>query len=38
MKKLKEDEAGFIPLLLTVLAIVVAMIIFVYLRVSKANS
>ena len=37
MKKLTSNEYGFIPLLLTVLAIIVAIIVFAYLRVAKAQ-
>lgn len=37
MKKLKEDQAGFIPLLLTVLAVVIVLIVLAYLRVSRAH-
>jgi hypothetical protein len=36
--RLKRSEAGFIPLLLTILAIVVIGIIFVYLRVLHAQN
>jgi hypothetical protein len=35
--RLKNDESGFIPLLLTILLIVLAGIVFVYLRVQAAN-
>lgn len=37
MKKLWHNEQGFIPLLLMLLAIVVAVIIFAYLRVAQAS-
>ena len=37
MKKLKLDEGGFIPLMLTLLAIMVAVIVMVYIRVLKAR-
>jgi sorbitol-specific phosphotransferase system component IIC len=37
MKKLTSNETGFIPLLLTVLAIVAAVIYFVYIRVHHAS-
>jgi len=37
MKKLTHNEHGFIPLLLTVLFVIVAVIVFAYLRVAKAQ-
>jgi hypothetical protein len=37
MKKLTHNEQGFIPLLLTILAIIIAVIVFAYLRVVKAQ-
>ncbi len=33
----KLDEAGLIPILLTVLVVVIAIIYLVYMRVSRAN-
>jgi hypothetical protein len=38
MKKMSTDQRGFIPLLLTVLAIVLALIIVAYLRVERAHN
>lgn len=37
MKKLKQNQQGFIPLLLFVLAVVVGAIVLMYLRVAHAN-
>jgi len=37
MKNIKQNQAGFIPLLLTILAIVVTAIVLVYLRVQKVH-
>jgi len=37
MKKLMHNEQGFIPLLLTILGIVIAVIIFAYLKVAHAG-
>jgi hypothetical protein len=37
MKNLKQNQQGFIPLLLTILAIVVGAIVLMYLRVAHAN-
>jgi hypothetical protein len=39
MKRLRlyQDEAGFIPMLLSIMAVVVFGIIFVYMRVQGAN-
>jgi hypothetical protein len=35
--RLKNDESGFIPLLLSILFIVLAGIVFVFIRVQQAN-
>jgi hypothetical protein len=37
MKKLMHNQAGFIPMLLTILGLVVAVIVLAYLRVSHAS-
>lgn len=37
MKRKQLNEAGFIPMLLTILAVVVAIIYFAYTRVLHAN-
>jgi hypothetical protein len=37
MKTLKADERGFIPLLLSILAVVVFVIVMIYLRVAHAK-
>jgi hypothetical protein len=37
MKNLRQNQKGFIPLLLTIIFIVIAGIVFVYLRVLKAT-
>lgn len=37
MTKLKANQSGFIPMMLALLAILVAVIVFVYLRVQKAH-
>lgn len=37
MKTLKDNDNGFIPMLLTILAIVIAVIVFAYLRVAHAG-
>lgn len=37
MKSLRQNQRGFIPLLLTILAIVVGIIVLAYLRVIHAN-
>ncbi len=37
MKNLKQDEQGLIPLLLTVLFVVGAIIVYAYLRVAQAQ-
>jgi hypothetical protein len=37
MKKLKPNEAGFIPLLLSILALVVLVIFFAYARVAHVQ-
>jgi hypothetical protein len=36
MKNIHQNEEGFIPMMLAILAIVIAIIIFVYLQVSNA--
>jgi hypothetical protein len=35
--RLSDNEAGFIPLLLTILFVVIIGLVFVYLRVQNAN-
>jgi len=37
MKKLKPNQDGFIPMMLTLLAILLTVIVLVYLRVLKAH-
>lgn len=37
MKKLTPNQEGFIPLLLTILAIVVAIVVIAYIRVAGAQ-
>jgi hypothetical protein len=37
MKKIKTDQNGFIPMIITLLVIIVAVIVFAYLRVSHAQ-
>jgi hypothetical protein len=37
MKKLKQNQQGFIPLLLFVLAVVIGAIVMMYLRVAHAS-
>lgn len=37
MKNLKHDEAGLIPLLLTVLIVVIVLIVYVFSRVNSAT-
>lgn len=37
MKKLVVNQEGFIPMMLTLLAIVIAVIVLVYIRVQKAS-
>ena len=37
MKKLKANQAGFIPMLLTILGLVIAIIVLAYLRVAHTN-
>lgn len=37
MKKLTRDQNGFIPMMLTLLIILVAVIVFVYIRVKNAQ-
>jgi len=37
MKNLKQNQRGFIPLLVLVLAVVIGVIVLVYLRVAKAQ-
>lgn len=37
MKKLKQNEAGFIPMLLSILAVVLLVIYFAYTRVLHAT-
>lgn len=37
MSKLSNDQAGFIPMILSILAVVVAVIFFVYTRVMHAH-
>ena len=37
MKNLRQNQNGFIPLLLTVLAVVVAIIVLAYVRVVKVQ-
>jgi hypothetical protein len=35
MKKLVQNEQGFIPMLLTILGVIVAIVIFAYMRVAN---
>lgn len=37
MKKLMANEAGFIPMLLTILGLVIAVIVLAYLRVAHTS-
>lgn len=37
MAKLSQNQAGFIPMLLTILAVVVAVIVLVFLRLAHAG-
>jgi hypothetical protein len=37
MKKLMATESGFIPMMLTLIAVLVAVIVVVYLRVARAH-
>jgi hypothetical protein len=37
MKQLRKNQNGFIPMMLTIIFIVIAGIVFVYLRVLKAT-
>ena len=37
MKKLKQNEQGLIPLLLSILAVVIGIIVLAYMRVSNAQ-
>jgi len=36
-QKLRDNQSGFIPMILTLLAIMIAVIIFAYLRVQNAK-
>lgn len=37
MKKLMQNEQGFIPLMLTVLGAIIAVVVFAYMRVKAAQ-
>jgi hypothetical protein len=38
MKKLVQNEQGFIPMLLTILGVIVAIVIFAYMRVANTGN
>jgi hypothetical protein len=37
MKKLKANQQGFVPMLVTILGVILAVIVFTYLRVAHAS-